>query len=88
MLAIDDTHKPFSHEMRMRLKTTSIGLGLVRLLQDAGQIEEGRQILALLQNGCEVPAAPAKARRARLVPVRLLPATIPLPTGSLHCVLR
>ena len=37
MLAI---HDPFTHQMRNRLKTTGMGLGLVRLLQDAGLTKE------------------------------------------------
>jgi hypothetical protein len=48
MLAI---HDPFSDQMRNRLKTTGMGLGLVRLLQDAGLTVEARTTLALLENG-------------------------------------
>lgn len=48
MLAIHDT---FSPQMRSRLKTTCMGLGLVRLLQDAGLTEEARTTLSLLENG-------------------------------------
>ena len=48
MLAI---HDQFTHQMRRRLKTTGIGLGLVRLLQDAGLIEEARTTLFSLENG-------------------------------------
>ena len=48
MLAI---HDQFTHQMRNRLKTTSMGLGLVRLLQDAGLTEEARTTLYSLENG-------------------------------------
>ena len=48
MLAI---HEPFTHQMRNRLKTTGLGLGLVRLLQDAGRTEEARTTLYALENG-------------------------------------
>ena len=48
MLAI---HDQFTHQMRNRLKTTGMGLGLVRLLQDAGRFEEARTTLSSLENG-------------------------------------
>ena len=48
MLAI---HDQFTHQMRNRLKTTGMGLGLVRLLQDAGLTEEARTTLYSLENG-------------------------------------
>jgi hypothetical protein len=48
MLAI---HDQFTHEMRNRIKITCMGLGLVRLLQDAGRTEEARTTLASLENG-------------------------------------
>jgi hypothetical protein len=44
-------HDQFSDQMRNRLKTTGMGLGLVRLLQDAGLTAEVRTTLALLENG-------------------------------------
>jgi hypothetical protein len=47
MLAI---HDQFSDQMRNRLKTTGLGLGLVRLLQDAGRFDEARTTLASLEN--------------------------------------
>ena len=47
MLAI---HDQFTHQMRNRLKTTGMGLGLVRLLQDAGALEEARTTLLLARN--------------------------------------
>ena len=47
MLAI---HDQFTRQMRNRLKTTAIGLGLVRLLQDAKRFEEARATLYLLEN--------------------------------------
>ena len=48
MLAI---HDQFTPQMRNRLKTTGMGLGLVRLLQDAGRTEEARTTLSSLENG-------------------------------------
>jgi hypothetical protein len=44
------THDQFSHELRNRLKTTAMGLGLVRLLQDARRFEEARTTLYSLEN--------------------------------------
>jgi hypothetical protein len=48
MLAI---HDRFSRPMRNRLKITCMGLGLVRLLQDARRFEEARTTLYVLENG-------------------------------------
>jgi hypothetical protein len=48
MLAI---HDQFTQEMRDCLKTTCMGLGLVRLLLDAGLTEEARTTLYSLENG-------------------------------------
>jgi hypothetical protein len=48
MLAI---HDQFTHRLRNRLKTSVLGLGLVRLLQDAGRTEEARTTLSSLENG-------------------------------------
>ena len=48
MLAI---HDPFTRQMHDRLKTTVMGLGLVRLLQDARRIGEARTTLFSLENG-------------------------------------
>ena len=48
MLAI---HDQFTRQMRNRLETTVIGLGLVRLLQDAGLTQEARTTLSSLENG-------------------------------------
>jgi hypothetical protein len=48
MLAI---HDQFTHKLRNRIKTTVMGLGLVRLLQDAGLTEEARMTLDSLENG-------------------------------------
>src|SRR5277367_2751284 len=48
MLAI---HDEFTHQMRNRLKTTCVGLGLVRLLQDAKRFEEAKSTLYSLENG-------------------------------------
>jgi hypothetical protein len=51
MLAIHDQHDQFTHQMRNRLKTTAMGLGLVRLLLDAGLTEEARTTLSSLEHG-------------------------------------
>ena len=48
MLAI---HDQFTHQMRDRLGAIELGLGLVRLLQDAGRVEEAKTILSSLENG-------------------------------------
>jgi len=48
-------HDHFSPRLRNRLKTTSMGLGLVRLLLDAGRAEVARTTLLSLQNGFQVP---------------------------------
>jgi hypothetical protein len=48
MLAI---HDQFTRQMRNRLKTTGMGLGLVRLLQDAGRTDEARAVLSSLEDG-------------------------------------
>ena len=45
------THDQFTHQMRNRLKSTCIGLGLVRLLQDAKRFEEAGTTLYLLEGG-------------------------------------
>lgn len=49
MLAIHDQHDQFTPQMRNRLKTTGMGLGLVRLLLDAGLTEEARTTLSTLE---------------------------------------
>jgi hypothetical protein len=48
MLAI---HDQFTRQMRDRLETTAVGLGLVRLLQDARRFEEAKTTLYMLENG-------------------------------------
>ena len=48
MIAI---HDQFTHQMRNRLKTTCMGLGLVRVLQDARRFNEAKLTLLLLENG-------------------------------------
>jgi predicted N-formylglutamate amidohydrolase len=61
-----DANDPLTQQMCNRLKTTSIGLGLVRLLMDAGRTEEGRTTLAALQDGCHgVEQATAKLNTSR-----------------------
>jgi hypothetical protein len=46
MLAV---HDQFTRHMRNRLQTTTIGLGLVRLLQDARRFDEAKTVLHLLE---------------------------------------
>lgn len=57
-------HDRFTRQMRNRLKTTGMGLGLVRLLQDAGQTDEARTTLASLENGFQGIAQERKRRSA------------------------
>lgn len=61
MLAIHDL---FTHQMCDRLKTTGMGLGLVRLLQDAGRIEEAKATLLSLENGFQGVAVEAAKESA------------------------
>jgi hypothetical protein len=61
MLAI---HNQFTEEMCDRLKTTCMGLGLVRLLQDAKRFEEARTTLHLLK-GVESDQLSEKPRKAK-----------------------
>jgi len=51
MHAISSKHDQFSPRMRNRLKTTGMGLGLVRLLLVAGRSEEAGITLSSLENG-------------------------------------
>jgi len=79
------THDQFTHQMRNRLKTTSMGLGLVRLLMDAGLTEEARTTLSSLENGyqgvaeasdkpsqkhCKVNRLKSVSRRSPILPLR------------------
>ena len=59
------THDLFTQQMCDRLETTCMGLGLVRLLQDAKRYEEGRTTLYLLEGvGSDQPSQkPSKAKR-------------------------
>jgi hypothetical protein len=66
-------HDRFTHQMCDRLKTTGMGLALVRLLQDAGRIEEARTTLSSLEDGFQDVAVesvepsrkPCKANRLK-----------------------
>ena len=62
MLAI---HDQFTHQTCDRLKTTCMGLGLVRLLQDARRFEEAKATLYSLEGvGSNKPRKkPFKAKR-------------------------
>ncbi len=44
-------HDQFTRQMRNRLKNISIGLGIVRLLQDARRFDEARTTLCSLEAG-------------------------------------
>jgi hypothetical protein len=44
-------HDRLTRQMRNRLKTTCMGLGLVRLLQDARRFDEAKTRLYSLENG-------------------------------------
>jgi hypothetical protein len=58
-------HDHFTQQMCDRLTTTCIGLGLVRLLQDAKRFEEARATLCLLEGvGSGKPSKkPCKTKR-------------------------
>lgn len=55
-------HDQFTQQMRNRLKTIGLGLGLVRLLQDAGLTEEARKTLSSLENGFQTVAKESDRR--------------------------
>jgi hypothetical protein len=67
-------HDQFSHQMRNRLKTTGMGLGLVRLLQAAGLIDEARTTLSSLENGFQGVALSKgpKTKKPRPMPIACL----------------
>jgi hypothetical protein len=44
-------HDRFTNEMRTCLQTTAIGLGLVRLLQDARRFDEAKTTLYAIEEG-------------------------------------
>src|SRR4051812_26846641 len=44
-------HDPFARPMRKHLKTSVMGLGLVRLLQDAKRYDEARTTLETIEEG-------------------------------------
>jgi len=46
-------HDHFTHGTRQGLKTAGMGLGLVRLLQDAGRTVEAKTILCSLENALD-----------------------------------
>jgi hypothetical protein len=54
-------HDQFIQQMCDRLTTTIMGLGLMRLLQDAKRFEEARTTLNLLEHGFqEAPEKPSQ----------------------------
>ena len=58
-------HDQFTRQMCDRLTTTCMGLGLVRLLQDAKRFEEARATLCLLEGAAsdQPRRNPSKAKR-------------------------
>jgi hypothetical protein len=63
MLAV---HDQFTQQIRNRLKTISMGLGLVRLLQDARLTKEAGTTLSWLENG--FPGLAEESDKARQKP--------------------
>ncbi len=55
-------HDQVTRQMCARLETTAIGLGLVRLLQDAKRFDEAREVLHALENGVD-STKPSQKRR-------------------------
>ena len=56
-------HDHVTRQMCDRLETTCIGLGLVRLLQDAKRFEEARTTLYALENGFQSAKPNHKPRK-------------------------
>jgi hypothetical protein len=57
--------RQFTPELRNRLKITVLGLGLVRLLLDAGRTQKARTTLRLLQNSCDSAQAKKQGQKPR-----------------------
>jgi len=72
MLAIYNQHDRLNRQVRNDLQTTSMGLGLVRLLMDAGLTKEARTTLASLENDfqgvSEASDKHCKLNRLRIAP--------------------
>jgi hypothetical protein len=64
-------HDHVTNEAFDRLGTTCIGLGLVRLLQDAKRFEEARKVLYALENGAESSKPSQKRSGITQRPLRL-----------------
>ncbi len=65
MLAI---HDQFTQQTTDRIQTTCMGLGLVRLLQDAKRFDEAKATLYLLEEGVDTDQPtekPCKAKRLK-----------------------
>lgn len=65
MLMIYAKQKSVAQPKRKQLRTTGLGLGLVRLLLDAGRTKEARTVLAALQNCIHETPAQAAGERSR-----------------------
>lgn len=65
MQATHSAHPTFPPQLRSRLKTVSMGLGLVRLLLAAGRTTEAQAILATLQNSFQDANQRRKPRRPK-----------------------
>jgi predicted N-formylglutamate amidohydrolase len=57
-------HDPLTQQMCDRLTTTCMGLGLVRLLQDAKRFEEARTTLYILENGVQAKSEKPSRKRS------------------------
>jgi hypothetical protein len=72
MLAI---HDQFTRQMCDSLKTTCMGLGLVRLLQDARRFDEARATLCLLEGVESDKPNPKPSKAKRIIRSRSLGST-------------
>ena len=91
-------HDQYTHQSGDRLETIVMGLGLVRLLQDARRFDEAKATLCSLEEGFqEVAEKSAKKRmspgqlafrRGRHQSATLLRRCGPTPCASRECVIR
>ncbi|OAI50722.1 hypothetical protein AYO44_05485 [Planctomycetaceae bacterium SCGC AG-212-F19] len=70
MLANSRKHDQFSSPLAHRLNTTGMGLGLVRLLLDAGRADEARTALSSLQQAFQGTARTSSSIKVRVQRVR------------------
>jgi hypothetical protein len=77
-------HDQVAHQMHNRLECTVMGLGLVRLLQDAERVYEARTTLHCLQNGFKSVAEKSKKPNRESLTANELkasPGELPVPCG-------